>query len=141
MSRRLNRSTHHDEEGVNMTPMLDIVFILLIFFIVTAVFLDERGLDFTQAKGDAPVTPSSAISIVIDAQDRISVEGRTVPLSLLEAEVQRHLTYQPDANIDLRAAETARLENVVSVKDDMELAGRAVRFETYVPTRSTASLD
>jgi len=141
MSRRLNRSAHQDEDGVNMTPMLDIVFILLIFFIVTAVFLDERGLDFTQAKGDSPVSPSSAISIVVDAQDRVSVEGRIVPLSLVEAEVQRHLTYRPDASIDLRAAETARLENVVTVKDDMELAGRSVRFETYVPRTSTASLD
>jgi len=47
MSRRLNRLSHEDQGEVNMTPMLDIVFILLIFFIVTAVFLDERGLDFT----------------------------------------------------------------------------------------------
>jgi len=135
MSRRLNRSTHHDDEGVNMTPMLDIVFILLIFFIVTAVFLDETGVDFTQAKGDsAPTPPVAAISIIIDGSDKISVEGRIVPLELVEAEVQRYLVARPDAIIDLRAAETARLENIVAVKDDMEQAGRSVRFETYVPT-------
>ena len=142
MSRRLNRTTHLDEEGVNMTPMLDIVFILLIFFIVTAVFLDEDGIDFTQAKGDnSPTPPVAAISIVIDASDKITVEGRTVPLALVEAEVQRHLINRPEAVIDLRAAETARLENVVEVKDDMELAGRNVRFETFATTVVAASLN
>lgn len=142
MSRRLSKSAHRDEDGVNMTPMLDIVFILLIFFIVTAVFLDETGVDFTQAKGDAPVGPTKiAISIVIDPTDKISVEGRVVPLAFVEAEVQRHLVTRPDAVIDLRAAETSRLEYVVAVKDDMEQAGRSVRFETYSPVLAAALLD
>jgi len=123
MSRRLSRSTHQDEDGVNMTPMLDIVFILLIFFIVTAVFIDETGVDFTQAQGDSPISPPlAAISIVINEANEVTVEGRVVPVSFVEAEVQRHLVLKPDAIIDLRAAETSRLENVVTVKDDMEQA-------------------
>ena len=139
MSRRLTRSTHHDDDGVNMTPMLDIVFILLIFFIVTAVFLDEEGIDFTQARGDgAGAPPVAAITIVIDASDKITVQGRTVPLGLVEAEVQLNLLNHPGAAIDLRAAETARFENVVLIKDDMEQAGRTVSFETYPSAFSAA---
>ena len=70
MSRRLNRISQSDQDGVDMTPMLDIVFILLIFFIVTAVFLDEKGVDFTQASGDVPAGPTTAvISIVVDSED------------------------------------------------------------------------
>jgi len=46
MRRRRNKTS--DEAEVDMTPMLDIVFIMLIFFIVTATFLDERGIDLTQ---------------------------------------------------------------------------------------------
>lgn len=135
MSRRLSRVSQSDQDGVNMTPMLDIVFILLIFFIVTAVFLDERGVDFTQAQGDAPPGPDRAvISIVVDAEDVISVEGRVVPVALVESEVQRHLVNRPGAAIDLRADETARLENIVTIKDEMEQAGRDVRFETFTPT-------
>jgi biopolymer transport protein ExbD len=81
-----------------MTPMLDIVFILLIFFIVTAVFLDERGLDFTQANGEVPPGPTTpVISIVVDAEDVVSVEGRVVPVAFVEAEVQRHLVNRPGA--------------------------------------------
>ena len=142
MSRRLRKSAHRDQDGVDMTPMLDIVFILLIFFIVTAVFLDETGIDFTQAEGDSsPAPPIAAISVVVDSLDKITVEGRAVPVSFVEAEVQRHLVNRPEAIIDLRASETARLENVVVIKDDMEQAGRTVRFETFVPTLTTAKLD
>jgi len=129
MSRRLNRLSQEDQGEVNMTPMLDIVFILLIFFIVTAVFLDERGLDFTQAHGDTPPGPPTA------------VQGRVVPLDFVESEVQRHLVARPDAIIDLRAAKTARLGNIVTIKDDMEQAGRSVRFETFTPTLTTAQLN
>lgn len=135
MSRRLNRISQSDGDGVDMTPMLDIVFILLIFFIVTAVFLDETGVDFTQAQGEAPVGPATAvISIVVDGEDTISVEGRVVSITLVESEVQRHLVNRPDAVIDLRADKKARLQNILTIKDDMEQAGRVVRFETFTPT-------
>jgi len=53
---RTRRNRRSDEAEVDMTPMLDIVFIMLIFFIVTATFLDEKGLDFTQAP-PAPCSP------------------------------------------------------------------------------------
>lgn len=139
MSRRLNRIYKSDQDGVDMTPMLDIVFILLIFFIVTAVFLDERAVDFTQANGDVPPGPAEAvISILVDAEDVISVEGRVVPVSFVESEVQRHLVARPGAAIDLRAAKTARLEHIVTIKDEMEQAGRAVRFETFATPVLTA---
>lgn len=142
MSRRLSKSDHRNEEGVDMTPMLDIVFILLIFFIVTAVFIDETGIDFTQANSDIITENTSpVISIVIDETDKVSVEGRIVSLAFVESEVQRHLVYRPDASIDLRAAETSRLMNVVTIKDEMEQAGRNVRFETYVPIVTTAGLN
>lgn len=132
MSRRLNRLSQQDRSGVDMTPMLDIVFILLIFFIVTAVFLDEQGVDFTQAQGDSPPGPSTAtISIIVDAEDVISDEGRVVPLTFVESEVQRHLVSKPGAAIHFRAVEKARLANIVTIKDEMEQAGRSVKFETF----------
>jgi len=122
--------------------MLDIVFILLIFFIVTAVFLDERGVDFTQAQGESPIgQPTDVVRIVVDGEDVVSVEGRVVPLALVESEVQRHLVERPGAAIDLRADKTAKLNNIVIIKDDMKQAGRTVRFETYTPTVLTAGLN
>jgi len=130
-ARRATR-TQDDSAGVDMTPMLDIVFILLIFFIVTATFLDEKGIDFTQALNNNPTDHQDrVISITVDASNEIAVEGRVVPLTLVEAEVQRHLLNKPNAAISLRADETASLAPVVAIKDGMELVGRAVAFETY----------
>ncbi len=139
MSRRLNRSSKFDQDGVDMTPMLDVVFILLIFFIVTAVFLDEKGVDFTQVKSNVPAgQTTSIISIVVDGENSISVEGRIVPISLVESEVQRHLVNRPGAAIDLRADETAKLQNIVTIKDNMARAGRTVKFETFTPSLLSA---
>lgn len=141
MSRRRTRSLTDDSAGVDMTPMLDIVFILLIFFIVTATFLDERGLDFTKAQGDGPDKPTAAVSIVINSDNQVAVEGRVVPISMVEAEVQVHLVNKPNAPIALRADETARLADVVTIKDGMERVGRTVSFETYVGPTKTAQVN
>ena len=54
--RRGRRNAQADEAEVDMTPMLDIVFIMLIFFIVTATFLDERGVDLTQPPRPRPIS-------------------------------------------------------------------------------------
>ena len=65
--RRGRRKTQGDEAEVNMTPMLDIVFIMLIFFIVTATFLDEKGVDLTQPPpppdSDVPSKSTPAITV------------------------------------------------------------------------------
>ena len=55
--RRNRRNSQPDEADVDMTPMLDIVFIMLIFFIVTATFLDEDGIDLTQPPPPPDTTP------------------------------------------------------------------------------------
>lgn len=140
MSRRRTRTLTDDSAEVDMTPMLDIVFIMLIFFIVTAVFLDEQGIDFTKAQG-SDGAPTPTVSIVVNAKNEVSVEGRIVPISLVEAEVQRHLVNKPGAPIDLRADETARLADVVTIKDGMERVGRTVSFETYVASEEMARVD
>ena len=82
--RKTDLSMGHDDEGdeINLTPMLDVVFIMLIFFIVTASFIKEAGLDVNRP--DAPVTESKPedanILVIINANDeiRISQAGENV---------------------------------------------------------------
>jgi len=123
---RTHRSRRSDDADVDMTPMLDIVFIMLIFFIVTATFLDEQGLDLTQPPENtvtlAPPTP--AISIYIDAKDAVSIESEAAELSSIASQVERLMAEKPDAVISLRADAQASLESVVYIKDQMALAGR-----------------
>jgi len=123
---RTRRTRRSDEADVDMTPMLDIVFIMLIFFIVTATFLDEQGLDFTVPPSniDQPREFTPAISIYVDAQDRVSVDNEISDLSAVPLRVERLLAEKPDAVISLRADAQATLDPVVHIKDQMALAGR-----------------
>ena len=123
---RTRKNRRSDEADVDMTPMLDIVFIMLIFFIVTATFLDERGLDFTQAP-PAPITqtpPMPAISIYVDAKNAVSVDNEIAELSSVASKVERLMADKPNAIISLRADAQASLDPVIYIKDQMILAGR-----------------
>lgn len=114
-----------DSADVDMTPMLDIVFIMLIFFIVTAVFLDERGLDFT-TPGDSPEgKPSRTIQIYVDNKNRVTVDRIPVLLSGVPARVESLLADKPEANILLMASAKASVDPVVYIKDSMASANRA----------------
>jgi len=119
------RLKKHEESAVDMTPMLDIVFIMLIFFIVTATFLDETGLDFTQPKaggGDNPGPP--AIQVFVDAANNVSVDGEGVDITTVQFAVESRLASAPKASVTLTAHYNADLDPIVQIKDDMESIGR-----------------
>lgn len=123
---RTRRNRRSDDADVDMTPMLDIVFIMLIFFIVTATFLDEQGLDFTRPPPDIStyITTPPAISIYVDAKNAVSVDNESAELSSVASRVERLLAEKPNAVISLRADAQASLDPVVYIKDQMKLAGR-----------------
>lgn len=123
---RTRRSRRLDDADIDMTPMLDIVFIMLIFFIITATFLDERGMDFAQKPQDTktPTPPAQAISIYVDAKNAVSVDNKAAALSSVASRVERLLAEKPNAIISLRADAQASLDPVVYIKDQMALAGR-----------------
>ncbi|MEM1106770.1 MAG: biopolymer transporter ExbD [Pseudomonadota bacterium] len=81
MARRRRGGSSSESEGddVNLTPMLDVVFILLIFFIVTAKFISEPGVEITRldVDNDSRVTPL-AILVAIDDQGDIYIDDRLV---------------------------------------------------------------
>ncbi|MEX2353312.1 MAG: biopolymer transporter ExbD, partial [Gammaproteobacteria bacterium] len=75
--RRISRIEAEEEQEINITPMLDVVFIMLIFFIVTATFVKETGIDVN--KPDAPtaeVKTKANILIAIDSSDNIWIDRR-----------------------------------------------------------------
>lgn len=115
-----------DDSGPDMTPMLDIVFIMLIFFIVTATFLDETGLDFTTPSGaaceDCPTPPN--IFVYVDDQNQASVDQRPTELANVASLVEARLADKPNANIILTSHFKASLDPIVQIKDQMETTGR-----------------
>ncbi len=114
-----------DDSGPDMTPMLDIVFIMLIFFIVTATFLDESGLNFTTYPEMCDgCIDHPAIQIHIDAKNQASVDQRPTELSNVASLVEARLADKPNANISLTSHYQASLDPIVQIKDQMQAAGR-----------------
>ena len=131
--RRGRRKTQGDEAEVNMTPMLDIVFIMLIFFIVTATFLDEKGVDLTQPPpppdNDVPSKSTPAITVYVDGRDQCAVDGARTTCDRVALRVERLLADKPGASVILRLDEGARHELLVGIKDELDTKGLASKIE------------
>ena len=131
--RRGRRKGQADEADVDMTPMLDIVFIMLIFFIVTATFLDEKGVDLTQPPPPpddiTPPKSTPAITVYVDGRDQCSVDGDSTTCDRVALRVERLLADKPGASVILRLDELARHELLVTIKDELDTKGLASKIE------------
>lgn len=130
---RRRRKVQDDSAEVDMTPMLDIVFIMLIFFIVTATFLDERGIDLTQPPpppdDNTPQNPKPAITVYVDARNNCSVDSRSTECDRVGLAVERLLADKPGASIILRIHSLARHELLVNLKDGFDSNNMATKIE------------
>ena len=110
------------EEEVNLTPLLDIVFIMLIFFIVTSTFLNEKGLvinkpDNTSEKAPPSSDDDRAIVIAIDARGRVSIDDREIDVDAVRANIVRMKAERPKAAIVVRPDPDAETNIMVAVMD------------------------
>lgn len=113
-----------EEAEVNMTPMLDIVFIMLIFFIVTASFVKEAGLEInkpednqTQNNPPPPDDDKRAIAFIIDNNNRITHDFRNVDVSSVSSIIKKESVERPEAPVVIQAAEGAYTGNVIRIYD------------------------
>jgi biopolymer transport protein ExbD len=113
-----------EEAEVNMTPMLDIVFIMLIFFIVTASFVKEAGLEInkpednqTQNNPPPPDDDKRAIAFIVDNNNRITHEFRNVDISAVSSIIKKESVERPEAPVVIQAAEGAYTGNVIRIYD------------------------
>ena len=131
--RRGRKKTGGDDAEVDMTPMLDIVFIMLIFFIVTATFLDEKGVDLTQPPPppdtDIPTKSTPAITVYVDARNQCSVDGGRTGCDRVALRVERLLADKPGASVILRMDESSKHELLVTLKDQLDIKGLGSKIE------------
>ena len=112
-----------DEAEVNMTPMLDIVFIMLIFFIVTATFVNESGIeinipeDNNNSNPPPPDEEKRAIAFVIDGNNRISHDFRTIDISSVTSIIKRESVERPEAPVVIQSAESGFSGNAIRIYD------------------------
>lgn len=113
-----------EDVEINMTPMLDIVFIMLIFFVVTASFLKESGVDVNRpAASTAVPKEQSNILIGISASNEIWIDQQRVDLHAVKANVARLRAEHPEGAVVIQADEVSRSGLLVEVIDQARLAG------------------
>ena len=115
----------HDEE-INLTPMLDVVFIMLIFFIVTASFIKEVGLDISQPPEDKPKTvdpDKRSIVVRISNRDRIIIAQRDVDWRAVRANIERLHAENPEAPVVIQSHPESTTAALIHVMDSARQAG------------------
>jgi biopolymer transport protein ExbD len=113
-----------EENEINLTPMLDVVFIMLIFFIVTASFIKESGIDVNRP--DAPSADSqddAAILIAISANDEIWIDRRETEPNAVRGMIERLHAENPKGSIVIQADEESTNEMLVVVMEAAKQAG------------------
>ncbi|MCT7360788.1 MAG: biopolymer transporter ExbD [Thalassobium sp.] len=125
MRRGFSNLTPQAEEGeIDITPMLDVVFIMLIFFIVTASFVKESGIEVNRPDAStAQSKPRANILIAINDQGEIWINKRKVDESQVRANIERMHAENPQGTVVIQADEEAKTRQLVAVMDAARQAG------------------
>ena len=122
MIRRRNKE--RDDSTIDITPMLDIVFIMLIFFIVTTSFVKETGVEVNRPNASTAVRDERGnILIAITANDEIWIDKRRVDLRSVWANVERLKAENPEGSVIIQADKSSKTGFLVETMDQVRLAG------------------
>jgi biopolymer transport protein ExbD len=118
------RHAHTEEAEINITPMLDIVFIMLIFFIVTTSFTKETGATIIRPEaGQAVALQNGTILIAVRPNDDIWMAKRQVELREVRQMVERARAENPEGSVVIVADKGSRIGTVAQVMDQVKMAG------------------
>jgi biopolymer transport protein ExbD len=126
-----------DEDAeINMTPMLDIVFIMLIFFIVTAAFVKEAGIQITKPEAVMSIQkPRTSIIIGISDDNEIWINHKKVDLKSVRPVLERLIAENPRGTVIIQADEEAKAGLALDVLDAARAAKAAdVAISTRKPS-------
>jgi biopolymer transport protein ExbD len=121
---RKRRSGGEDESEINLTPMLDVTFIMLIFFIVTASFVKESGIDVNRPDAaTAEKKERGNILVAISDSNQIWIDKRQVDPRALRANIERLHAENPQGSVVIQADKESKNGLLVKVMDAARLAG------------------
>ena len=123
--RRVLAPPQQEESEIVLTPMLDVVFIMLIFFIVTATFVKEIGLDVNSPDKNQNIKDADKQSIVVQvtSRDRIRIRGRDVDFRAVRANIERLHAENPEAPVVVQPHPDSTTEVMIHVMDSARQAG------------------
>jgi biopolymer transport protein ExbD len=122
--RRISQAPPEEESNIDITPMLDVVFIMLIFFIVTASFVKETGIDVNRPNAPtATVKEKANILIAIDARNNIWIDRRKIDVRSVRANIERLHAENPQGSVVIQADKESKTDTLVHVMDAARQAG------------------
>lgn len=122
--RRISQAPAEEESNIDITPMLDVVFIMLIFFIVTASFVKETGIDVNRPNAPtATVKEKANILIAIDARNNIWIDRRKIDVRSVRANIERLHAENPQGSVVIQADKESKTDTLVHVMDAARQAG------------------
>jgi biopolymer transport protein ExbD len=129
------RHAHSEEPEINITPMLDIVFIMLIFFIVTTSFTKETGATIVKPEAEQAVNlRNGTILIGVRPNDDIWMAKRQIELREVRQMVERAKAENPEGSVVIVADRGSRIGTVTEVMDQVKLAGiEGIAISAEVP--------
>ena len=125
----MRRSMAHASQGetdaeLNLTPMLDVVFIMLIFFIVTATFIKEAGIQVVRPEADTSISkPTVSVIVAVSKTGEIWIDKKRVDVGAVRAHIERLHAENPKGGIVIQADRAAKYEVLKSVLDASRSAG------------------
>jgi biopolymer transport protein ExbD len=131
--RRQLFETDEDRESdnaIDLTPMLDVVFIMLIFFIVTATFIKESGVEVNRPDANtADKKDNTTVLVAINADNSIWIDKRRIDVRSVRANIERLHAESPEGGVVIQADELASIKIFTAVLD---AAREVVDYEKVV---------
>ncbi|GGO67824.1 ExbD/TolR family protein [Bowmanella pacifica] len=124
MKQHFQNLVDEEEATIDLTPMLDVVFIMLIFFIVTASFVKEAGIDVNRPEAATAVKKDRAnILIAISDKNEIWINKRRIDERAVQANIERLYAENPQGSVVIQADKKATTETLIKVMDASRSAG------------------
>ena len=121
---RRRKKIYQEETGLDLTPMLDIVFIMLIFFIVTTSFVKESGIEVNRPNAEtAERNENGNILVAISENNEIYIDRRKVELRAIRPNIIRLRAENPEGAVIIQADKASQTGLLVEAMDQIRLAG------------------
>ena len=122
--RRINRATTEEEAQIDLTPMLDVVFIMLIFFIVTASFIKEAGIEVNRPEASTSEPKENVnILVAINANNEVWMDKRRIDIRAVRANIERLHAENPEAPVVVQPHPESSTNTMIQVMDSARQAG------------------
>lgn len=123
--KRLGKAQNEEETDIDITPMLDVVFIMLIFFIVTASFVKESGIGLNnppQSNEPPPLDAPKPIVVNVSELSEIKIQDRLVDARAIKANIIRLRAESPESAVIVKVSKKAKTRAVVEAIDGIRAA-------------------